>query len=92
MYYILVVVTRGPSFIVTVIVLRVVSVSCSLDLCVESVLMIGGVVDLPEGAVGFLDCVVAFDYVAVSRLVLALHVVGVRVVDAVFELVVGVGL
>ena len=57
------------------------------DLCLEAVVMIGAVVDLPEGSVGVLQLVVALHQVTEPRLLLALEIVGVGVVDAVLELV-----
>ena len=74
----------------------VVSIDCGMDGLagplhdgVEPVLVVGFVVDFPEGAVGLLEGVVPLDFVAFPGLVLALDVVCMRVVDFVFELVVG---
>lgn len=67
---------------------RVDSVTGPLDLGVESVMVISSVVDLPGGAVGLLEHVVALHCVPVSGLVLTLYVAGVTVVNTVFERVV----
>lgn len=58
-----------------------------MDLSVESVLVVGGVVDFSDGSVGFLESVISLYDVTVPSLVLALDVVGVWVVNAVFEFV-----
>lgn len=70
--------------------LWVLSVTRPLDFSVESVLVVGGVVDFPESAVGLLEGVVSLHDVSVSALVLALDVVSVWVVYAVFEVVGGI--
>jgi len=70
----------------------VISVSDLLDFGVESVVMVGGVVDFPGGAIGLLQSVVSLDNIAFPGLVLALDVTGVGVVDGVFEVVVGRGI
>lgn len=72
------------------VVLWVVGVSGPVDFSIETVLLVGCVMDLPDGSVGFLQLVESLDDVAVPRLVLALDVVGMWVVNAVFELVFGV--
>jgi len=54
---------------------------------VETRFRSGGVLDQPHGAIGFQDAVRSLDHVALARLPLALHVVRVRVVDCVIELV-----
>lgn len=61
------------------------------DDSVEAVDAIGGVVDLPDGAVSFDEAVGALDDVTVSGLVLGFGVAGERVADGVAELVGGVG-
>lgn len=55
-------------------------------------MVIGGVVDSADGAVGLDQRVLPLDDVTVARLPLALLVAGVPVGDAVVELVAGVGL
>ena len=61
-----------------------------LHLGVETVFGVGGVLDHPGGTVGFQEAVRAFDVsVAVVGLVVALDVVGVRVVHGVREVVRG---
>jgi hypothetical protein len=57
---------------------------------VESIVSISGVVHGTPGTVGFDEGVAALDRVAVPRLLLALDVSGVAVVDGVLELVLGV--
>jgi len=59
-----------------------------LHLGVETVFVVGGVGDHPGGTVGFQETVRAFDVsVSVVGLVMALDVVGVRVVHGVIEVV-----
>lgn len=58
-----------------------------VDFGVESVLMVGGVVDFPDCAVSFLQLVESLHDITVSGFVLALDIVCVRVVNAVFEFV-----
>lgn len=71
---------------------RVVGVSALGDDGVEAVVLVAGVVDLTECAVGLSHLVEALDDVAVPGLVLALVVAGVRVVHVVLEAVLGVRL
>jgi hypothetical protein len=66
-------------------------VSDALDLCVKASLAVGVVADLSDSAIGLVERVLALDDIAVSRLPLALVVVGVWVLDAIFELVLWIG-
>ena len=59
---------------------------------IESVVMVGGVVDSALGTVGFDEGVAAFDNVTVPGFVLALDVACVGVVNRVVEVVTGVGI
>jgi hypothetical protein len=59
---------------------------------VESVVVVGGVFNGADSAVGFVEAVGALDNISVTLLVLALDVTGVVVLDSVFELILGVGL
>lgn len=70
----------------------VVGVTALGDDGVEAVVLVAGVVDLTECAVGLGELVEALDDVAVPGLVLALVVAGVRVVHVVLEAVLGVRL
>lgn len=81
-------VTRGFGFVMMVIYLWVVSVSCSLHFCIEAVLFVSCIVNFPDSSVGFLEGVVTFNYVTFAGLMLALDVVGFWVVNAVFKVVV----
>jgi len=59
-----------------------------LHLGVETVFVVGGVGDHPGGTIGFQETVRTFDVsVSVVGLVMALDVVGVRVVDGVLEVI-----
>ena len=58
---------------------------------VESVVVVGGVLDGALAAVGLDEGVAALDYVTVAGLLLGLDVAGVGVVDAVAVAVLGVG-
>lgn len=58
---------------------------------VESVVVIGGVVDGAHGTVGLDQRVLSLDDVAVALLSLGLDVAGVGILDAVVERVLGVG-
>jgi len=73
-------------------VLGVVRLSRPVHHCVEAVVLVGGVLDGADGAVGVVDCVLALDHVAVPRLPLVLEVAGVRIVHSVVKLVLGVRL
>ncbi|CAH1402121.1 unnamed protein product [Nezara viridula] len=68
------------AFPVAAVDVRVSAVSVLLDDCVEAVLLVGGVVDLPGRAIGLFDCVEPLHHVAVSVLPLRLEVLGVGVV------------
>lgn len=57
---------------------------------VESVVVVSGVLDLADGAVGLVEAVGSLDHVSVSRFPLVLHVAGVLVVDSIFVVVVRV--
>ena len=59
-----------------------------LDFSVESIVVVSGVVDFPDGAVSFFQCIVPLDNVTFPSLVLALRVTSVAVMDAVFKSVV----
>ena len=67
-------------------------VPADLDHGVEAVVAVGGVVHRPGGAVGLQEGVLALHHVAVPLLTLALHVSRVRVLDAIFESVLGMRL
>lgn len=58
---------------------------------IESVVVVGGVVDSANGTVGLHQRVLSLDHVAVTLLGLRLDVSGVGVLDAVVERVLGVG-
>ena len=66
--------------------------SAFLDLCLESVVLVSGVVYGAGGAICFNQLVVSFDFIAVTFLSLLLDVVGVWILHSVLELVFGVGL
>ena len=74
------------------VVVRVVRHALPLDDCVESVVVVGGVLDHPDGSVGFVEAVGTLDRVTVPRLPLALEVAGLAVAHSVVEVVLGVGL
>lgn len=59
---------------------------------VKTVLLVGGVLDGPQRAVGVVHAVRSLDHVAVPVLVSGLVVAGVRVLDAVLVRVLGVSL
>lgn len=63
------------------------SVARPVHLSLETVLVVGGVVDSPQSSVGLLQLVVALDHITVTSLLLGLDVVGMRVVHGVLELV-----
>ena len=63
-----------------------------LDLSLESVMMISGVVYGAGGAVRFNQLVVAFNFIAVTFLSLLLDVVSVWILHSILELVFGVSL
>lgn len=71
---------------------RVGSVSRAGDNCVETVVLVGGVFDLADGAVGFHQGVFALDDISVANFMLGFVVAGVVVIYSVFEFVFGVGL
>lgn len=62
-----------------------------LDDSVESVDVIGVIVDGPAAAIGFDQAVAAFDHITVANFLLVLGVTGQRVSDCVCELVLRVG-
>ncbi|CAH1401419.1 unnamed protein product [Nezara viridula] len=62
------------------------------DFGVEAAVFVCCVVYLSDRAVGLLQLVISFDVVTISRLLLALYVVGVRIMNAVFELVLRMGI
>lgn len=70
----------------------VVAVAALLDDGVESVVFVRGVLYMTDCAVSLVERVPSMDLVAVPVFPLALHVVCVRVVDRVVELVVGLRL
>lgn len=72
--------------------LRMVGVSNLLHDRIEAVVLVGRVLDDARGAVGLLQRVGALHQVAVAMLPLVLVVAGVRVLDAVLELVLRVRL
>ena len=63
-----------------------------LDLSLETVMMISGVVYCAGGAVRFYQLVVAFNFIAVTFLSLLLDVVSVWILHSILELVFGVSL
>lgn len=63
-----------------------------LDYCVESVLVVSGVLHDPDGTVGLHERVSSLDHVSVALFVLLLDVSGVRVMYSVVESVLGVRL
>lgn len=73
-------------------VYRMFPVSVLLHFGVESGLVVGGVVNFADGSVGFNEFIETLHLVTLACLVLALDVVGVRVVDFVLELVMRRGL
>lgn len=74
------------------VMLRMGGFTDPVDDGVESVVVVGGVVDLTDGAVGLVEAVGSLDHVSVSRLPLVLHVAGVLVVDSIFVVVLRVSL
>lgn len=64
-------------------------VSVFLHFSVESGLVVRSVVDFTDGAVGFDQFIEAFHVVSFTCLVLTFYIVSMRVVDFVFECVVG---
>lgn len=74
------------------VVLWMHSMSFPLDYSVETVLLVRGVVDDPLGAIGFMKGVVALHDISIPGLFLFLDVVGMRIMYAVFELVLRVSL
>ena len=67
-------------------------VTCSVDLSMETRVLVSGVVYGAGGAVCFKQLVVSFDFIAVTFLSLLLDVVGVFVLHSVLEFVFGVSL
>lgn len=65
----------------------VVSVSRAGDDGIESVVLIGSVIDGTDGAVRFEKLVLTFDYITITGFVLGFVVTSVWVFDSVFELV-----
>jgi xanthine/uracil/vitamin C permease (AzgA family) len=63
-----------------------------LDLSLEPVMMISGVVYGAGGAIGFNQLVVAFNFIAVTFLSLLFDVVSVWILHSILELVLGVSL
>lgn len=78
------------SVVLLAVHLRMVGVSDLLDDRVETVVLVGRVLDNTSGSVRFLQRVSALDDIAVAALPLLLVVAGVRVLDAIVELVLGV--
>jgi hypothetical protein len=72
--------------------LGVVRLAGLVDDGVESVVLVGGVLDGADGAVGVVNGVLALDNVTVAGFPLVLEVSGMRVVHCVVKLVLGVGL
>lgn len=71
---------------------RVVGMAGLVDDGVETVFLVGGVLDGSQGAVGVVHAVRSLDHVAVPVLVSGLVVARVRVLHAVLVRVLGVGL
>jgi xanthine/uracil/vitamin C permease (AzgA family) len=71
---------------------RVFGVSGSLNMSVESVVFVSGVVYCTGGAIGLHQLVVAFDFIAVTFLSLLLEVVSVWICHSILELIFRVGL
>ena len=67
-------------------------VSGFLDLSLETVMMISGVVYCAGGAIRFYQLVVAFNFIAVTFLSLLLDVVSVWILHSILELVLGMSL
>ena len=63
-----------------------------LDLSLEPVMMISGVVYGAGGAIRFYQLIVAFNFIAVTFLSLLLDVVSVWILHSILELVLGVSL
>jgi len=78
--------------IVVAVMLGVVRLAGLVDDGVESIVLVGGVLDGADGAVGVVNGVLALDNVAVAGFPLVLEVSGMRVVHCVVKLVLGVGL
>lgn len=70
----------------------VVSVSGAGNNSVESIMLVGGVVNGTDGTVWFNELVLAFDYISITSFVLGFVVSGVWIFNSVFELVFGVSL
>lgn len=60
-----------------------------VDDSIESIVLVGGVVDGTNGTIGLHERVLTLDSVAVACLVLRLDIAGVEVIHAVFESVFG---
>ena len=65
--------------------------SCFVDDGIESVVVIGGVINSSDGTVGFDEGVLSLDNISVTLLGLGLDVSGMGVLDSVVEGVLGVG-
>ena len=74
------------------IVLWVHSLTSSIHHCVESVVVVGGVLHGSDGAIGFVQAVCTLDHVSVPGFPLALGVSGFVIAHAVIEVVLGMGL
>lgn len=77
----------GAVSVALVVNLGMHGVSQLLHHSVEAVVIIGSVLHYPSGAIGFLEGVAALDLVAIPGLPLALVVSGMRILDAVVEVV-----
>jgi hypothetical protein len=74
------------------IVLRVMRLAGFVDDGVESVVLVSGVLDGADGAVGVVDGVFSLDHITVPGFPLVLEVTGVGIVNSIVVVVLGVGL
>lgn len=65
---------------------------CLVDDCIESVVVIGGVINGTHGTVGFDEGVLSLNNISVALFGLGLDVTGVWVLDSIVERVLGVRL
>lgn len=76
----------------SIISFRMYGVSRFFNDCVESIVVVSGVVNSPSGAIRFGNSVVTLNYVTISGFVLWFVVSGVRILYSIFELVFGMGI
>lgn len=82
----------GVIYLIVFVVVRMVGMAALVDDRVKTVLLVGGVLDGSQRAVGVVHAVRSLYHVAVPVLVRGLVVAGVRVLDAVLVRVLGVSL